>query len=102
MTCEMVNIVITGTDNLTKSIQIEITPNPVYQKKNIRLENVNQETLNFQLFNSLGQVVKEMKVSTIGGYQLNVENFASGMYYYVLKDKDGQVRKTGNLMKGNF
>ena len=97
--CETVNVVISSTEDLDKIVKVELFPNPVHETLNIRLENDQTETLNFQLIDALGRRVREIQVNTNGSFELNVENLNVGLYHYIFVDKDGYVRNKGSLMK---
>ena len=97
MICETITIVITSTDDLANLVKLEIFPNPANTFFNLRLENSNRESLDFYLINALGQIVKSQQVESIGDYQVSVGNLNTGMYYYILKDKEGVIRNRGTL-----
>ena len=98
-TCETINVIISSTEDLDKIVKVELFPNPVHETLNIRLENNETESLNFQLIDVLGQTVKELQVQTNGSYNLNMKNFDMGMYYYIFVDQDGNIRNRGSLIK---
>jgi PKD repeat protein len=97
--CETVNVVISSTEDLDKIVKVELFPNPVHETLNIRLENDQTKTLNFQLIDALGRRVREIQVNTNGLFELNVENLNVGLYHYIFVDQDGYVRNKGSLMK---
>ncbi len=97
--CQTVNVVISSTEDLEKIVNVELFPNPVHNTLNIRLENDQTETLNFQVIDALGRRVKESQVNTNGSYDLDVKNLDAGMYHYIFVDKDGYVRNKGSLVK---
>jgi len=97
--CETINVIISSTDNPEKIVNIELFPNPVYDILNIRLENNQTETLNFQLIDALGRTVKELQVETNGTYQLDLKKLDMGMYYYILMDQAGKIRSKESLIK---
>ena len=97
--CETVNVVISSIKDLEKIVKVELFPNPIHNTLNIRLENDQTETLNFQMIDVLGRSVKEIQVNTNGSYDLDVKNLGAGMYYYIFTDQDGYVRNKGSLLK---
>ncbi|MEM6966674.1 MAG: PKD domain-containing protein [Bacteroidota bacterium] len=99
--CQMIDVMITSTEEINESISMNIFPNPVKDVLNIQLENQNFEQLQFQLFNSIGQVVLEKTIQSNGIYDVDVKNIPSEMYYYILTDQDGNIRNRGSVVKGN-
>lgn len=97
--CETINVIISSTENLEKLVKVELFPNPIHETLNIRLENDQTETLNFQMIDALGRRVKEIKVDTNGSYQLDVKDLNAGLHYYIFIDKDGYERNKGSLVK---
>lgn len=97
--CETVNVVISSTEDPEEIVNVELFPNPVHKTLNIRLENNQIESLNFQLIDALGRRVKELKVQTNGSYNLDMKNLGMGMYYYIFMDQEGKIRNRGSLIK---
>jgi uncharacterized repeat protein (TIGR01451 family) len=77
---------------------IKIYPNPFTNTTTIEISNTENCTCEFILYDQLGRVVE--KLSDIKGQRtgLSRKNMKSGMYYYVLRDKDGEVIGKGKVV----
>ncbi len=68
----------------------KIYPNPVKGNLTINIEGVQDDALNFQLINTLGQVIQSGKLTVKNGFQnviLPVDDIREGMYFLVLQNK---------------
>jgi hypothetical protein len=88
----MVNVNSVGIENVEKMINsntINVFPNPTNDILNISYTMLQNGNASLQLFNSLGQIVKEVSnQQAIGTYTLNVDtkSFANGIYYIRFSD----------------
>lgn len=70
-------------------IVITISPNPIFQKANINIENAEFDFENtvFIIYDLFGREIKKQKV-TENDFIFNREGFSCGIYFYVIKDYD--------------
>lgn len=64
---------------------VKVYPNPVLGET-VYFENIDFETL--ELFNSQGKLIVKKYIKGLSQLELNLSNFPSGIYPYVLKTKD--------------
>ncbi|MEN8765268.1 MAG: CotH kinase family protein [Wenyingzhuangia sp.] len=72
--------------------QILVYPNPTRGKLNIQIDNFDAESLEFTIFNPLGQVVRQYQWSS-NEIQVDISNLSQGVYYYRIKNNKGLVVK---------
>ena len=70
-------------ENEASHIQISVYPNPA--KDFVRIEGA--EAAKVQVYNALGQMVKTIQ----GSNEINVNDFAEGVYLLRITDVDGKV-----------
>ncbi|MBI2279856.1 MAG: type IX secretion system sortase PorU [Bacteroidetes bacterium] len=78
-------------------VNATIFPNPSSNKVTISFDESNNETYQFSLYNNMGQVVFEEKISTNNTFIFSVENLKNGLYYYQLSNNIDKL-KTGKLI----
>ena len=84
----------TGVENYKKTEAISIYPNPVSNELNIELKG-NIEQVNFEIFNSIGQVV--FKGSLVEKTTVQTSNFAPGVY--IIKLENGKTFEFKKIIK---
>jgi len=84
----------TGVENYVKPEAISIYPNPVSYELNIEIEG-NIEQVNFEIFNSIGQVV--FKGNLVEKTTIQTSNFEFGIY--LIKLENGKVFEFKKIIK---
>lgn len=82
--------------DLTKLDMNQNTPNPFYDKTEIRFSSVNQTNVEFKVFNMLGAVVYNSEFTAEKGVnKITIESnsFAPGVYVYSIKNGDKTITK---------
>ena len=88
-TSAIIHVVVSGIENSEGKMNIKRYPNPVSDELVIETAG-NNEKLNFEILNSIGQVV--FKGSLVDKTVVQTKNFASGSYLFKLdKLPDGQI-----------
>ena len=76
---------------------INIAPNPAAHR--LTISSLSSDRLSFVLTDNSGQqVVGDTPLSVMGSYELDVSDFASGVYHLVLRSKDGIVVGTKKVV----
>jgi len=85
----------TSTNNISKSDNIEIYPNPCENFATLKFENIDNQVFDIELYNTNGQILYSQKsVSTTNNYQLDLTAFQSGVYVVIFKNNTNQFSKT--------
>jgi hypothetical protein len=71
-------------------------PNPLHDFTRLSIDNPKNKEYQFQLFNSMGVLIKEYHFQT-NDLMIQRENLGNGIYFYILKD-DGQFQSGGKLI----
>jgi len=97
-TSAVIHVIVSGIEKTDGNMNIKIYPNPVTDELVIEIPG-NNEKLNFEIINSIGQIV--FKGSLFDKTVVQTKNFASGSYLFKLdKLPDGQTgRKTFEFRK---
>jgi hypothetical protein len=94
---------ITSTQDFSEDVvrNIQVFPNPVEDQLTIHFEAINNGQFKYRLFNSFGQMVKEVQPKPLHlGRQeevISVSSLPSGIYYYQLFFDDGTL--AGSVIK---
>lgn len=88
----------TGQEEITLDSEIEIYPNPATDLINFRITNNNIETIDIQIFDMTGRLIKEVQ-SVQNYYPLNVSAFKSGTYVAVVKQGKRLLTKQTFIVK---
>ena len=87
----------TKANQLTKSNNYQIWPNPADNVTTIYFKNPQSEVYSFGLFNDNGK--KLFSSSTLENkYILNCENYHSGIYFFTLSQSNNQTLISGKLI----
>jgi hypothetical protein len=73
-----------------------ISPNPLHDRAKLTIDNPENKEYQFQLFNSMGVLVREYYFQT-NELMIPRENLGNGIYFYLLND-DGQFKCGGKLI----
>lgn len=84
-------------NEMTKSINNLIYPNPFDEHCILSFENPKNEKRTLTLFNTTGQVVQQTDNITTEQVKIEKENLSDGLYFYQLRT-DKEVYATGKLM----
>ena len=85
--CQMVTILLTSTEEL-ESVDFSVYPNPVDGLLHVDFSN--RASRNWQLYNSLGQIIKNGNFSNLEN-QINLKSLSKGIYWLSV-DKKQAVR----------
>ena len=87
-----------GPDAITKNpeLALSVYPNPVVNK--LSVESGEKYTMNFKIFNSLGQVVASGKILN-GRNQINLNSEKHGLYFLRLTEENGRWIKQYKILK---
>ncbi len=85
-------------ENIASSQQeLIIYPNPTKGPITIKLNNLKTESLEFIIYNSLGQSIENFKLNS-NRLQINLSHLSNGFYYYSIKNK-GEVILRNKFIK---
>jgi len=85
-------------DKLNNNSKVVIYPNPAREELNFNLPKLEQSEVNITVYNSSGQPIKSIDLSTESSqYSMNTRDLASGIYFYQLKS--GDVIRSGKFSK---
>lgn len=77
--------------------QLSLYPNPAANKINVKLISKNRQSLNVEVYNSIGvRVLKEEAQSITAGeneFKLNIRSLNAGVYYLRMYNKNGAMMK---------
>ena len=74
----------------------DVYPNPASSKANFQFVIGKNEIVDFFIINSLGQTVTYKQLQSnfgVNKFELDLSNFSSGLYTYILKTYDRQISK---------
>ena len=87
-----------STENIASSQQeLIIYPNPTKGPITIKLNNLKTESLEFIIYNSLGQSIENFQLNS-NSLQINLSQLSNGFYYYCIKNK-GEVILRNKFIK---
>ena len=87
-----------STENIASSQQeLIIYPNPTKGPITIKLNNLKTESLEFIIYNSLGQSIENFQLNS-NSLQINLSHLSNGFYYYSIKNK-GEVILRNKFIK---
>ena len=91
----------TGLSSFSENDVISIYPNPVKELLNIKFEMIN-ENLEVKILNSIGQLIKEEKISnqTNSAY-ISTNDLHSGIYLISIFDSNGKLIAVKKFVKEN-
>ena len=93
-------IVTLGTDNFpTITLAMMVYPNPTTSQANLKIENLNTENLEYQLYDLQGKLLSNKKI-TQDETQINMESLASAIYLLKIFDSNKPI-KTFKIIKNN-
>ncbi|WP_159022311.1 T9SS type A sorting domain-containing protein [Formosa sp. L2A11] len=73
------------------SENIKLYPNPVEDNLNIKFSNATELPTQYQIYNILGQLVKQEKINTATDLKINASELQSGMYFIKLTNSANSV-----------
>jgi hypothetical protein len=75
---------------------VNFSPNPVKDILNIHFNNKDWENqfLDFQVYNTMGQLVHQQKVWVLDTYQLNLNSSPSGLYWLKINNEKHSITTT--------
>ncbi len=88
--CSQYDSLTSGIEPSTETLQLEVYPNPVTTSAIVNIPHTDGEHLIAKLFNSSGQLVKEMHHIHGPTFTINRGEIATGMYFLVIY-QDGKV-----------
>lgn len=71
------------------STDINIFPNPMTEEATIYFNNLQNEYIEAKIFNSVGQLVKQIPIKNDSSFNISKENLLPGNYYVQLRSKNG-------------
>ena len=84
-------------DTKSKEVSIIVYPNPVIDKLVVTIPELNIKNMALELYNNLGVLV-ERQILTEKTNEINVANFPSGIYHYIIRNTN-QIHTKGRLVK---
>ncbi len=78
-------------------VNFSIYPNPAKNSVNLEYSVEENEQVNFELIDVLGKVQLKTQLSASNLHQINLDNFAAGMYFYRLI-KNSAIKESGKLI----
>ncbi len=93
--CQNFNVGIpTGVENIVHNVDYYVYPNPTRNQLTIGGLGSSKKDKNVRMYSSIGTLVYENTVPAgIEHYNINVEDFAAGIYCVIVSNEDGQVMK---------
>jgi len=79
------------------NIMAKVYPNPANTMLDVEVNMQNGQTVYFVMYNAIGEKIESMPL-TNEMTSLSINNFPSGMYYYRITDKNGNVIKADKQM----
>ena len=78
-----------GIDNLSQEIETSLSPNPANSFFNLKIKQKNDENIDFQLFNQLGEEVNSFTYINTGNgmYRFDTQALKNGLYYLNIRTK---------------
>jgi hypothetical protein len=83
-------------------IEAKVFPNPILNQFNIQFDKTDSQTWTIELFDNLGKKIQSQKISQeIGEINtiINLDNSASGIISYSIRNATGQIMTAGKLIK---
>jgi len=84
--------------NLSQASSIKVYPNPTNDWLNFE-QICSKTTLNIEIQNLFGQIVKEVNIILSSHYILNVADLKAGVYFYLIKDENQIIQKGKVIIK---
>jgi hypothetical protein len=78
---------LTATEDVSVDSQVALSPNPTTGKTSLTFDKLTPQYLTVQ--NVSGQVLETLKLSNSTRYELNLANFAAGIYIVKIKSEEG-------------
>ncbi len=91
-----VNITSHSVDRDNPKFEIKVIPNPFSESAILQLEGIHLEQGEFELYNSMGQLMKQQSISG-NSFELFREDLSQGLYLFSIKEK-GRLLSHGKLM----
>jgi hypothetical protein len=91
---------ISNTVTTEETPALTVFPNPAGNVLNLRMSGDSEQAVQWTLFDALGRTL-QMRVLDIpaAGVSVNLKDLASGIYFYHVRDLNGQWMKSGNFCK---
>ncbi len=75
---------------LDKALKVAFMPNPAHDKVHIRLEGWKNNTVNMELYNIVGGLVKKAALQTTAANEIALADLPPGIYLYKITGERGQ------------
>jgi plastocyanin len=82
-----------NTEVFTLEESIAIYPNPTSNQINIQYSAMNSKSLSVSIFNSIGQIVKDIESFTSADQIINISSLESGLYFVKISQGEESVTK---------
>lgn len=79
-------------------INIQIGPNPTQETLNIIVDSINQDQLNYQLFDTKGKIISKDKILSPTS-KINLKSLNSGCYFLHITNTNGEVEASYKVLK---
>lgn len=87
-----------GTEELAQSISMRVYPNPTTNSLSLKIEDYQQEKMNYQIYDLNGRKVGQGKV-TSKETDINMSDFASATYLIYVLDQDNKTNQKFKIIK---
>ncbi len=92
--------VVVGINEIENDIEVTVSPNPAkdFVEFVLKGQAVNAGVISIELFNSAGEMIKEINQVDVAGTVISLSNFKSGLYIYKIRNIEGLVLKAGKFV----
>jgi len=97
--CQTLDVMVTSTNDLLRDLKVELFPNPSTDWLGLNLKSNERQELEFVVFNEVGQPIMSRKVESVGQYVIDIKDWSSGFYYFMLHTNQGQFITSGSFLK---
>lgn len=87
-----------STEELAQPISMRVYPNPTTNSLSLKIEDYQQEKMNYQIYDLNGRKVGQGKV-TSKETDINMSDFASATYLIYVLDQDNKTNQTFKIIK---
>jgi len=93
------NTIVTSQENIWTEEEYAVFPNPSSGYFNFQIKSEDNQFVNLQLFDPIGNKIMEQKLS-FGNNQIKLnQHIASGLYFYQIEDENHELLATGKIIK---
>jgi len=90
----------TNVSDLSSQVTLNISPNPFHSSAILKIENFSSSINNCELriYNVMGILMREEKISNLNSYTLHRGSLSDGMYFFELRINNSELLGTGKFI----